>query len=86
MTVQLRPELEEKLAHEARESGQSLDELFASIAAEWLRKRELERREDEEDVREALEVLRDSKPEERLTTEQVMAELGVTREEIELAR
>ncbi len=86
MTVQLQPEIEEKLAQEARESGQSLDELLAFIANEWLRGRELERREDEDDVREALEVLRLENPGERLTSEQVMAELGITREEIERAR
>lgn len=86
MTVRLQPEIEEKLAQEARERGQSLDELCASIASEWLRKRELERREDEENVREALEVLRHDKPEERLTLEQVMVELGITREEIDRAR
>jgi len=51
-----------------------------------LRKPELERREDEEDVREALEVLRTSNPAERLTSEQVMAELGITREEVDNAR
>ena len=77
MTVQLQPEIEEKLAHEARQSGQSLDELFASIAAEWLRKRELQRREDEEDVREALEVLRTENPSERVSWEQLKSELNL---------
>lgn len=86
MTIQLRPEIEEKLAQEARESGRTLDELLAFIANEWLRGRELERREDEDDIREALEVLRTEKPEERLTLEQMMAELGITREEINCAR
>ena len=86
MTVRLQPEIEEKLAQEARERGQSLDELWASIASEWLRKRDLERREDEEDIKHALEVLRTSNPAERLTSEQVMAELGITREEVDNAR
>lgn len=86
MTVQLQPELEEKLAHEARESGRPLDELFAFIAAEWLHGRELERHDNEDDVRQALEVLRTANPAERFTSEQVMAELGITREEIEFAR
>lgn len=86
MTVQLPPETEERLALEARESGRTLDELFVSIAEEWLRRRALERAEDEEDIREAQEVLRNTRPEDWLTTEQVMAELGITREEIERAR
>lgn len=86
MTVQLPPETEEQLALEARESGRTLDELFASIADEWLRRRALERAEDEEDIREAREILRTTRPEDWLTTEQVMAELGITREEIERAR
>lgn len=77
MTIQLRPEIEAKLAQEARESGQSLDELFASITSEWLRKRELERREDEDDIREALEVLRYDKPEERVSWEQLKRELNL---------
>lgn len=77
MTIQLRPEIEAKLAQEARDIGQSLDELFASIAGEWLRRRELQRREDEDDVREALEVLRSSKPEERVSWEQLKRELNL---------
>ncbi len=77
MTVRLQPEIEEKLAQEARERGQSLDELWSSIANEWLRKRELERREDEEDVREALEILRTEDPAERASWAQLKSELNL---------
>ena len=86
MTVQLRPEVESQLEQEARESGQSLDDLFASIADEYLRRRAIERAEDEEDLRVGLEVLATSDPSQRLTTEQVMADLGLSHKEVEHAR
>lgn len=85
MTVQLRPDIEQKLALEARDSGQTLDELFALIADEWLRRRALERREDEEDIREAQEIMRNTRPEDWRTMEQVMAELSITQEEVDNA-
>ena len=78
LNIEIAPDVQELLEEEAASQGRSPSELAAEVLAQFARaERERQRLEDEADVQDAQETLRNLKPGDLLPWEQVKAELDL---------